>query len=154
MILVTLVLPRSRFLMAVHHNKDVTCDVRVLGIGKKRGLIFTFRLPPLVVPPWPILTVCDHGQGVALPDKLSHTASSFFTCRPHSWSWTAKIHRVLYRPARRELPHRASQKTCGFLSLPPQPRPVCTKLVIRTRTQSLTRRISSQASSTSPTFRS
>ena len=41
-------------------------------------------MPPLVVPPWPALTVCDHGQGVALPDRLSH----IFTRRQHSWSWT------------------------------------------------------------------
>ena len=75
-----------------------------------------FRLPPLVVPPWPVLAVCHHGQGVALPDRLSHTARSFFTRRPHSWSWTARIHRVSYRPAGRELGHRTSQKTCGFLS--------------------------------------
>ena len=47
-----------------------------------------FRLRPLVLPPWPVLTVCDHGQWVALPDKLSHTASSFFTQRQHSWSCT------------------------------------------------------------------
>ena len=46
--------------------------------------------PPLVVPPWPVLAVCDHGQGVALPDRLTHTASSFFTKRPHSLSWTAR----------------------------------------------------------------
>ena len=44
------------------------------------------------MPPWPVLTVCHHDQGVALPDKLSHTASSFITRRPQSWSWTARIH--------------------------------------------------------------
>ena len=112
MILVTLVLPRSRFPMTVHHNKDLTCSVRVVDIGEERGLILIFACL-LSLCPWPVLTVCDHGQGVALSDRLSHTASSSFTRRPHSWSWTARVHRVVYRPAGRELEHRASQ----FLSL-------------------------------------
>ena len=108
MILVTLVLPCSRFPMVGHHNKDLACSVRVVD-RRGTGSCSHFRLPPLVVPPWPVLTVCDHGQGAALPDRISHTASSFFTRRPHSWSWTARIHPVLYRPAGRELEHRASQ---------------------------------------------
>ena len=76
-----------------------------------------FRLPPLIVPPWPVLTVCDHGQGWHSP-WLLHTASSFITRRPHSLSWTARIHRVLYCPAGRDGERRAAQYTCGFLSLP------------------------------------
>ena len=36
-------LPRDlRFPMAVHHNKDLTCSVRVVDIGAERGLLFTF----------------------------------------------------------------------------------------------------------------
>ena len=54
----------------------------------------------------------------ALPGKLSHKASFFFTRRPHSWSRTARIHRVLYCPAGRDGERRAAQYTCGFLSLP------------------------------------
>ena len=140
--------------MAVHHNKDLPCSGSCCRQWRGTRSESHFRMPPLVVPPWPVLTVCDHGQEVALPDRLSYTASSFFTRRPHSWSWTARIHRVLYRTTRRELEHRARQYTCGSLPLSPQPRPVRTRLVIRTRIQSLIRRSSSEASSTSPTFHS
>ena len=86
--------------------------------ARHRGLrphIF-FCLPPLIVPPWPVLTECDHGQVVALFDRLSHTASSFIARRLHSWSWTATIHRVLYCTARRDGDRLAAQFLYGFLS--------------------------------------
>ena len=76
------------------------CSVRITDIVKERGLIFTFRLPPLVVPPWPVFTTCDHGQGVALPDRLSHTANTFFTQRPPSWSCTVPTHTACLPPRR------------------------------------------------------
>ena len=43
------------------------------------------------------------------PDRLSHTASSFFTRRPHSWSCVVR-HTHSCLPPRRA-------RSCGFLSL-------------------------------------
>ena len=106
----TLLLGYSRFPVArlvfprriVHHN--TTCPWPWRGTRPK----IHFRLPPLVVPPRPVLTVCDHGQGVALPNRLSHTASSFFTRHPHSWSCAVPTHtQRVYRPAGRDLEHHA-----------------------------------------------
>ena len=64
------------------------CSVRIADIEKERGLIH-FRLPPLVVQPWPVLTVCDHGQG---------TAKSVFTRRPQSWLCIVPTHSVFTAP--------------------------------------------------------
>ena len=77
MILVTLVLPRSRFPMAVHHNKDFTCDVRVVGIGKERGLILTFAC---------LLSLCHLGlfSLYAIMAKGWHSPTSFHTQQVHS----------------------------------------------------------------------
>ena len=46
----------------------------------------TRDLPSLIVPPLLALTVCRHGHGVALHDKLSHTTSPFITRRPDAVS--------------------------------------------------------------------
>ena len=81
----TLLLGYSRFPVArlvipkriVHHI--MTCPWH----WRRTRSHMHFRLPPLVVPPWPVLTVCDHSQRVALTNRLSHTASSFFTRHPH-----------------------------------------------------------------------
>ena len=117
----TLLLGYSRFPVArlvfprriVHHNMTCPWPWR-----RTRSYIH-FRLPPLVVPPWPVLTVCDHGQGVALPNRLSHTASSFFTRHPHSWSCAVPTHTACLPPRRaRSWAPRASRCTCGFLSPP------------------------------------
>ena len=77
MILVTLVLPRSRFPMAVHHNKDVTCDVSVVGIGKERGLILTFAC---------LLSLCHLGlfSLYAIMAKGWHSPTSSPTQQVHS----------------------------------------------------------------------
>ena len=93
------------------------CSVRTADIHEERGLIIHFRLPPLVVPPWPFLTVCHHGQRVALPDKLSHTARAVFTRRPQSCHVLSRHTQRVYRPAGRDLEHHASRYTCGFLTL-------------------------------------
>ena len=42
-----------------------------------------FRLPPLVVPPWPVLAACDHDQGGGTPQQaLTH--SKFVHCSTSS----------------------------------------------------------------------
>ena len=115
----TLLLGYSRFPVArlvfprriVHHNMTCPWPWR-----RTRSYIH-FRLPPHVVPPWPVLTVCDHGQGVALSNRLSHTACSFFIRHPHSWSFAVTTHTACLPPGR-DLEHHASRYTCGFLSLP------------------------------------
>ena len=59
------------------------------------------------VPCWPSPTACDHSQGVALPNRLTHAAGPFVTGRPRARSLTVRTHSVLYRPAGREVERRA-----------------------------------------------
>ena len=77
MILVTLVLPRSRFPVAVHHNKDLTCSVRVVDIGEERGLKVTFAR---------LLSLCHLGlfSLYAIMAKGWHSPTSSRTPQVHS----------------------------------------------------------------------
>ena len=118
MILGTFVLPRSRFLMAVHHNNDLTCSVRVVDIGEERRLLFTFAC---------LLSLCHLGlfSLYAIMAKGWHSSTSSRTQQVHS-SLDVHIHghglsrhtQLVYRSAGRDLEHHASRNTCGFLSLP------------------------------------
>ena len=91
----------------------------VLQILEKNEVLHSLSPASLVVPPWPVLTVCDHGQAVALPDRLSHTASSFFTRRPHSWSCAVPTDtQRVYRLAGRDLEHHASR--CSIFKMMPR----------------------------------
>ena len=37
------------------------------------------------VPPWPVPAACDHSQGVALPNRLTHTAGSIIENFQHNF---------------------------------------------------------------------
>ena len=129
------------------------------GTGKKRGLAMTFACLLSDVPFWSLNHHACHCQGVGSPTsshmwlllqshRLLHQDSHALETIGGHQSPTA-----YFTPAGRHREHHASRCTCGFLSLSLNLAQCTRGLIIRTRTQSLTRRSSSRVSSTSPTIR-
>ena len=69
--------PRSRYPMAAHHNKDLTCSVRVVDIGEERGVKVTFAC---------LLSLCHLGLFSlhAIMAKGWHSPTSSRTQQVHS----------------------------------------------------------------------
>ena len=69
----TPLLSRSRFPMAVLECASQHDLSRAFVLFNVQRSYIHFRLPPLIVPPWPALTVCDLGQGVVRSPTGSRT---------------------------------------------------------------------------------
>ena len=99
----------------MHHNKDLTCSVHVIDIGEERGLTIHFRLPPLVVPPWPVPHCMRSWPRSGTQPTSSRTQQVHSSLDVHIHGHVLSRHtQLVYRPAGRDLEHHASRYTCGF----------------------------------------